>query len=97
MQFNNITDDRFLLWNELLKVIVKDVILWIYNLEDNLSGDLVVADYGDIEDDIVIFINQYKKGKIKGFYFSPKYIVYFVRLLYTVVEHKNYLGCIPFT
>ena len=44
------------------------------NTEENLSGDLVVSDYGDIEDDIAIFINQYKKGKINKFYFSPKYI-----------------------
>ena len=44
------------------------------NTEENLSGDLVVSDYGDIEDDIATFINQYKKGKINKFYFSPKYI-----------------------
>ena len=42
--------------------------------EENLSGEFVVSDYGDIEDDIAIFINQYKKGKINQFYFSPKYI-----------------------
>ena len=39
------------------------------NTEENLSGDLVVSDYGDIEDDIATFINQYKKGKINKFYF----------------------------
>ena len=44
------------------------------NLEDNLSGDMIVADYGDIEDDIALFINKYKKGQIDQFNFSPKYI-----------------------
>ena len=42
------------------------------NLEDNLSGDMIVADYGDIEDDIALFINKYKKGQIYQFNFSTK-------------------------
>lgn len=44
------------------------------NLEKNLSGNFIVTDYGDIENDIAIFINQYKNDKIKGYYYSPKYI-----------------------
>lgn len=61
------------------------------NLEDNLSGDLVVSDYGDIEDEIVIFINQYQKGKIKGFYFSPKYIyIYYDEDSVITIDMKEY-------
>ena len=44
------------------------------NVEENLSGDFVVANYGDIEDEIALFIDQYKRGQINQFYFSPKYI-----------------------
>lgn len=47
------------------------------NVEENLSGDFVVSDYGDIEDDVATFIDQYKKGKINQFYFSPKSIYIF--------------------
>lgn len=61
------------------------------NLEDNLSGDLVVADYGDIEDDIAIFINQYQKGKIERFYFSPKYIyIYYDENSIITIDMKEY-------
>ena len=61
------------------------------NLEDNLSGDFVVADYGDIEDDIAIFIDQYKKGKINGFYFSPKYIyIYYGENNIITINMKEY-------
>lgn len=61
------------------------------NLEDNLSGDFVVADYGDIEDDIAIFINQYKKGKIKGFYFTPKCIyIYYDETSIISIDMKEY-------
>lgn len=61
------------------------------NLEDNLSGDLVVADYGDIEDDIARFINQYKKEQIKGFYFSPKYIyIYYGENSIITIDMKQY-------
>lgn len=44
------------------------------NVEENLSGDFVVSNYGDIEDDIALFIDQYKRGQINQFHFSPKYI-----------------------
>ena len=44
------------------------------NIEKNLSGDFVVSNYGDIEDDIALFIDQYKRGQINQFHFSPKYI-----------------------
>lgn len=42
------------------------------NVEDNLAGDFVVSDYGDIEGEIATFINLYKKGKITEFCFTPK-------------------------
>lgn len=42
--------------------------------EDSLSGDLIISDYGDIEDQIALFINTYEKNKIKGFIFTPKVI-----------------------
>ncbi|MBQ2835254.1 MAG: hypothetical protein IJE68_00225 [Clostridia bacterium] len=46
--------------------------------EDNLAGDLVVSDYGEIEDEIFEIINSYKKGEITDFYYSPQaiYLVY---------------------
>lgn len=42
--------------------------------EDSLSGDFVVSDYGDIEDEIALFVNMYKKGKITEFFYTPKVI-----------------------
>ena len=43
-------------------------------VEDNLAGDLIVSDYGEIEDEIVEIINTYKKGKITEFYYTPQMI-----------------------
>ncbi len=65
------------------------------NLEDNLSGDLVVSDYGNIEDDIAMFIDQYKKGKINEFYFSPKYIyIYYDENIITInmSQYADYIA-----
>lgn len=47
-------------------------------IEDNLAGDLVVSDYGEVEDEIVEIITAYKKGKIKEFYYTPQriYLMY---------------------
>ena len=45
-----------------------------YRVEDNLAGDLVVSDYGDIENEIVEIINLYRRGKITEFWYTPKYI-----------------------
>ncbi len=44
------------------------------DVEENLSGDFIVKDYGNIEDTIALFIDEYKKEKIDQFYFSTKYI-----------------------
>lgn len=43
-------------------------------IEDNLVGDSVIADYGDIEDEILSIINLYKNGKIKEYIYTPQYI-----------------------
>lgn len=40
-------------------------------VEDNLAGDMVVSDYGDIEDEIAKIIYLYKKGKITEFSYNP--------------------------
>lgn len=42
--------------------------------EDNLAGDLIVSDYGDIENKIIEIINLYRRGKIKEFYYTPRNI-----------------------
>lgn len=39
--------------------------------EDNLAGELIVSDYGDIEDSMLEIINLYEKGKITEFYYTP--------------------------
>ena len=39
--------------------------------EDNLAGDLVVSDYGNIEDEVAEFIKLFKKGKITEFHYTP--------------------------
>ena len=45
--------------------------------EDNLAGDLVVPDYGNIEDEIIRIINLYKRGKITEFSYNPMEIILF--------------------
>lgn len=66
------------------------------NLEGNLAGDLIVSDYGDIEDEISLFIRQYRKGKITDFSFSPKYInVYYEDnniINISMKEYYNYIA-----
>lgn len=47
------------------------------NLGNNLSGDLVVKDYGDVEDETALFIDKYKNEKITDFEFSPTTIEVF--------------------
>ena len=65
------------------------------NLEKNLAGNFVVANYGNIEDDIAMFIDQYKKGQIDKFYFSPKYIyIYYEGNIITVnmSQYADYIA-----
>ena len=45
--------------------------------EDNLSGELVVSDYGNIEEDIAEIINLYKKDKLTEFTYTPRSITIF--------------------
>ena len=40
--------------------------------EDNLAGDLIVSNYGNIEDEIAEIINLYRKGKVTEFYYTPR-------------------------
>lgn len=47
-----------------------------YNLitctvEDNLAGDLIVTDYGEIEDEIAKIVRLYKNGLITNFSYTP--------------------------
>lgn len=42
--------------------------------EDNLAGDLVISDYGNIEDEVAEIINFFKKGKMTGFYYTPTHV-----------------------
>ena len=60
------------------------------NVEENLSGEFVVKDYGDIEGEISTFINQYKKEQINEFHFSPKkiYIYYEENKIITIDMEK---------
>ena len=39
--------------------------------EDNLAGDFVVSDYGNIEEEIAEFIKLFKSGKVTEFYYTP--------------------------
>lgn len=40
-------------------------------IEDNLAGDLVISDYGNIEDEIAEIMNLYKKGQLEEFTYTP--------------------------
>lgn len=61
------------------------------NLEKSLSGEMKVADYGNIEDEVVLFINKYKKGKINNFFISPKCIgIYYEDNKIIEIDMKKY-------
>lgn len=45
--------------------------------ENNLSGKLIISDYGDIENEIALINNLYRKGKITEFYFTPSDIYFY--------------------
>ena len=66
------------------------------NLQNNLSGDMVVSNYGDVEDDVALIIDKYKKGKITEFYFSPTeiFIQYDNDTLITInmQEYSDYIA-----
>lgn len=58
--------------------------------EMNLSGDLQVNDYGDIEEDISDFIEQYQKGKITDFYCTPSAIMIMYDETYITISFKEW-------
>lgn len=43
-------------------------------VKDNLAGDLIVSNYGNIEDEVAQIMNLYKKGKIVEFSYTPMQI-----------------------
>lgn len=45
--------------------------------EKNLSGDTIISNYGDIENEVSIINHKYKNDKIKEFYFTPSDIIFY--------------------
>ena len=58
--------------------------------EMNLSGDLQVNDYGNIEEDVADFIEQYKNGKITEFYCTPSAIMIVYDEIYIPVSFEEW-------
>ena len=58
--------------------------------EMNLSGDLQVNDYGNIEEDVADFIEQYKNGKITDFYCTPSAIMIVYDEIYIPVSFEEW-------
>lgn len=57
--------------------------------EMNLSGDLQVNNYGNIEEDVADFIEQYKNGKITDFYCTPSAIMIIYDEIYIPVSFEE--------
>mgnify|MGYP004639541767 CR=1 FL=1 len=61
------------------------------NTEDNLAGELTVSNYGDVEDDVEVIIDQYQNNRIKEFTFSPKNIyIYYDDAIVNIDMSKYY-------
>ena len=58
--------------------------------EMNLSGNLQVNDYGNIEEDVADFIEQYKNGKITDFYCTPSAIMIVYDEIYIPVSFEDW-------
>ena len=58
--------------------------------EMNLSGNLQVNDYGNIEEDVADFIEQYKNGKITEFYCTPSAIMIVYDEIYIPVSFEEW-------
>ena len=58
--------------------------------EMNLSGDLQVNNYGNIEEDVADFIEQYKNGKITDFYCTPSAIMIIYDEIYIPVSFEEW-------
>ena len=57
--------------------------------ESTLSGDFVVNDYGNIEEEIFEFINAYKNEKLIDFYYTPSHIsIYYKDELISIEMEK---------
>lgn len=61
-----------------------------YKAEETLSGDFIVNDYGDIEEEVLQFINAYKNGKITEFFYTPKYIYMYYNNKLISMEMKKW-------
>ena len=61
-----------------------------YNVEDSLTGEFVVREYGDIEDEVAEFINLYKKGNITEFAYTPRYIYIRYKNFDISIDMKEY-------
>ena len=91
---NEITIDKLFTSDAPIENILRNSAYYSFaqnNVEENLSGDFVVTDYGDIEGEISVFINQYKKNKIKEFSFSPKKInIYYGENKIITIDMEQY-------
>lgn len=61
-----------------------------YKAERTLSGDFIVNDYGDIEGEVLQFINAYKNGKMTEFFYTPKYIYIYYNNKLISIEMKKW-------
>ena len=61
---------------DILRTSAYHSILYYYS-EETLSGDSVVNNYRDIEEDVANFIELYKRGKLTDFYYTTSYICIF--------------------
>ena len=91
---NEITIDKLFTSDAPIENILRNSAYYSFaqnNVEENLSGDFVVTDYGDIEGEISVFINHYKKNKIKEFSFSPKKInIYYGENKIITIDMEKY-------
>jgi len=61
-------------------------------LKDNLAGDLIVADYGNIEDEIAQIINSYKSGQIKEFSYTPMQVnIYYKENQVIIIDMEQFV------
>lgn len=59
--------------------------------EDNLAGEFVVSDYGNIEDEMAEFVKLYKEGKITEFYYTPMNVnIYYKENQVITINMENF-------
>ena len=61
-----------------------------YLAKETLNGDFTIEDYGDIEDKVFEFINDYKQGRVNNFYFSPREITIMCDNIQVSIEMQKY-------